>query len=211
MFDWLIGPLLGFLSGVGALRDKVKDALTNLWSTLVDFFTEQRQAAQIILDGGVGTVAGIIHFCLALEAFGFAVLYIVIPAWARNAIDQVTHWVVEYVAFIVNVLRQESRALQDWARGWINYLYGWIRDVIGWAEQRIAEVWHTLTWTYDRVAQLLTVPDTLAQWLFAALWRVGERWVLQNAVALGRWALAVAVTMTLRAARIIEDIIVQVI
>lgn len=210
MFDWLIAPLLVFLSGVSDLRNKVVNALTTLWSTLVSFFTEQAQAFGYLVKYGLALVDATVGFVNSLLRYFAVVTLHLIPRWAQYAIDRVVNWAVAFFTPLINALRAGLDQVFSWAIGAVNILTQGIRDLMTLLQRVAADIWTILAWTYHRVVALLTDPNALAQWLFAALFTVTLHWVEDNAVALGRWFLGRAVSLTIRGARILEDIIVSI-
>lgn len=121
-----------------------------------------------------------------------------LPRWAR--------WALNTAIARLGPLVED---LRTWAQGMTHWLYTLIVDSIDsvrqllsnirtWVIDHVREVWDTLSVIRDRVVALLTSPDVLVDWLFAALWR--RLWQFFN-----NHAEAIAYAVYMRRDRIIAE------
>ena len=207
MFDWLIGPLVHGLSTVDRLVDQLRNILATFWSALVSFFTEQMQAAGYVAVSAGDVAWQSIQLMIALVNLGIYIPSVLLPRWLSNVISQAEGM----IANAIRQLRQDIDAVITDVRNWVSQLWHDVlteaRNAITDIRNTLASVWQVLLWVRDRVTQLLTDPAILAQWIFQPLLHYAGQWAKANAVALGRWALAGAVDMTVRGASFIENVI----
>lgn len=210
MLDAILGVLKSSWSSVTTLGSRVRQALSDLMNYLISFFDVQMKAAAHIAEGGAYLLYWLLKYSGDLLIFFTFLGLNLIPRWALNVTTSITNWAVGRLNDLSNYLQGLYHSVLSWAQQQISSI---IADAIAfknWAQQEVNSILATLTWTYKLVAQLLTNPTVTAQWLLGALWTVGVRYVQDNAVAIGRWALGIAVAATIKAAGMLEDVIVEI-
>ncbi len=206
----IVAYLLGSANNVLDLARRVADSFGKVWDTLTAFFAQLAQAAGHIAGGGLALAGSLTRFAIALASRLPYILFVYVPQLVGALASQVIAWTLEYVGQVENRLHTLANDVLSWAQGQVNALFGDLNDLRTWAMGQLADIINTLTWTWHLVATFLTDPNVLAQWLLGALFNVAKQWVEANSVALVRWGLSVAVSGTIRAAGLIEDIIVRI-
>lgn len=210
MFSWLTDLIPFGLGTVDKLTQKVRDMVATLWSALVSFFTEQMNAAGYVTREGTNVFLQSVALGGALYRLGFFILVVSFPRWLQTAFNQAAQWAGQLVAEARRDLGALVADVRQFAVTEIDKLRAFVHTEITDARNTIASILTALNWVRDRVAQYLTDPTILAQWILVPLWHVAKQWVESNAEALGRWALGIAVRATLGAAAFLEDIIVKI-
>lgn len=211
MLAGVIAWILGAGADVIALARRIGDALTQLWSTLTSFFAGIAQAAGHVAGGGLALGTSLVRFGIALALKLPYILFVYVPARIGSVVSQLTAWTLRIVQEAKDLATQYFNDLTSFVGRQVAALVADASAFKNWAISQLAGIINTLLWVQNRVVALLTNPDVLAEWLLAALWRVGTRWVEDNAAAIGRWFLGIAVRGTIAAAGMLEDIIVKII
>lgn len=202
--------ILGAGSDIIALARRVIDGIAQLWNTLVAFFTGIALAAGRVAGGGIALGGSLVRLAIVLASQLPYLLFVYVPRLIGSAVSQVVSWSLQYVAGVAADLRQFANDVLGWAQSKVAELLHDLADLKNWALGQLNDIRNTLSWVFGRVTALLTDPTALAQWLLAPLFGVAKQWAQDNATALARWALGVAVSGTIRAAGFLEDIIVSI-
>lgn len=211
MFTWLTDLIPFGLGTVDKLTEKLKNLVATLWSALVSFFTEQMNAAAYVGREAEYVVSQSIDLAYAVYQLGWWLAYKSLPSWAQNIITQLVQWTTEFVTRLVDSALYQLGQLAQWAEGQLAKARAEVLSFVAGLRQDINSIYDVLVWVRDKVVQLLTDPSALAQWIFQPLISYAMQWARDNAVALGRWALGSAVSMAVRGAGYLEDLIVQII
>lgn len=107
-----------------------------------------------------------------------------IPNWGRWALNNAINW----TTYQVGLIRTWAEATIETARRAlskaISAVDAFMRSTLQWTIDRVREIWATLSVIRDRVVALLSNPETLVDWLFAALWRRFWRFANDHAEAI---------------------------
>lgn len=202
--------ILGAGSDIIALARRVIDGIAQLWNTLIAYFTNIALAAGRVAGGGLALGASLVRLGIALATQLPYLIFVYVPRLVGSAVSQVVSWTLQYIAGVAADLRQLANDVLSWAQSKVAELLRDLADLKNWALGQLADIRNTLSWVFGKVTALLTDPTILAQWLLVPLFGVARQWAQDNATAVARWALGIAVTGTIKAAGIIEDIIVSI-
>lgn len=133
-----------------------------------------------------------------------------IPTWAKWARDVA----VSVAATGLNLLQSWTQTALTWLRditlAAINRVQAFVNGVLSWAVDRVREIWGTLSVIRDRVVALLSAPEALVDWIFAALWRRFWRYLDDHAEAVGAYVWARRDRYILRAVTRIEAFLARI-
>lgn len=206
VLNWMLAHVPGFM------RPGVSWLLSGLRS-ITGYVSARWNALGRAAGSVYGAVAALrVHlsqFAITVYAMGLWLRDVWIPRQIQVTAGSITRW----AATLLTLARNE-------VLGWVAQLDRLISYAVTWAGQRIdalqgyVNAWLSdlSDWAHKLTGALLHVlsgPDVLAEWVFAALWRTAMRWLLGNRDRLMDWLLRGSIGFAARLAEILEDMIVR--
>lgn len=207
----IIGNILSTIdAGFSKVVRAIWAAISSVWNVSTDFWWRIAQVAF----PGVQIIADLRRLAqwFASRA-GIAVwwiIHVLVPRSITVAVDAVTSWISRIINDIRQVISTVYHAALDFAQKLVNALHNLVNQILHWAQQEIGKLITDLRALKDFVTHFLTDPRVLVEWLWNAFWAKARDWVIRHEEWAARWFLARAVSVTVFAARIIEDIIVRI-
>lgn len=210
MFDWIVPIIIGGAGSVRSLASATVEAFRKLIDLIFGTFARWASALWWFGIGVAGAYNGFIDFIAALGNWALVLLLYTLPNRIANAVNTARTYADIIAGSLRNLIRSTVDSVVTWVRGEIGKLSAWATAEFRVVIDNLDRAWRLLTATAARVAQLLTNPRALADWIAGFIIQATFRWLLGNAEALARWALAVAIRGAVGFAAVAERIIVDI-
>jgi len=209
MFDWLRNWWQGILFWWD-LTGKVASAITRVVQIFVDHFYQWWGAA-------ANWAKGFFHISnrlwfwavsvfLTLEHIAFDLL----PRKIRDITRTITNWVGDQLQRLKDLVQGWVDGVFRWARDELGHFWNWFTGLITDISRGLGDLWNRFLLIERRVVALLTHPEELATWLAAEIGKAVWKWAVPLFRSWGGFVLRHALPVGLYAAKLVEQILVDV-
>jgi len=210
VIGWIRRKLGQGWSAITSAIDAVRDVVVTIWVLLGRVFALIRRGWEKLgpalwwFADAVGDLAEQVYKVTR------GLLLHIIPHAIRVAINALRKWAARAIGLARDLARGLFRTLRDWASRAINAVKGFLNDVWDWTRKHVNDLLDRARRIWDKVADLVLHPEKLWAWLFPHAVRPLLRFLVSVGAKLGRWLLESSVSAALRAASLIESIIVKI-
>lgn len=197
MTEWIVSLITSAVSPIRVAIAEVVARFTGLWATVTGFWGRTRDefARWIGLARGWAG-AGARYVGSVYTSIRYIIVWL-IPHLIAQAVSDVVSWAIDFVAGLINAVRGELAVLRDWFVSTVNDVIRGFNEFRTWSTQRIGELIDTARALVKHVFGPLGTPERLASWIVGAMFAALLRYVLDNAVPIGRalWSARALVTV----------------
>lgn len=210
MTAWIISLITAAVSPVRVAIAEIVARFTSLWATVTGFWSRTRdELARWIGLARSWALAGGRYVGAAYTVARYIITWLVPHGLAVMA-DQIVSWAVEFVTGLVNDVRAELGIVRDWFISTVNNVIRVLSEFRTWATARIGELIDTAKALVKHVFGPLATPERLAAWIVGAMFMALLRYLVDNAVPIGRAIWAARTQVTVENLNKAEDIFIRI-
>lgn len=210
MIDWIKKRFAYVGGAVSDLRDRTVEAFLTVWGLLTTLF----MLIHLVWSALGNAAASLRDTLFSLARSVYDVVRTIILVRIPNALRIAFHDASQFVTAVVNTVKNGILAvvhtLESWAHAAVSFVSSVLNSFINWATRTVAGILATLGHVAFIVANLLTDPAALVRWFIAALWKEAFNYLFAKRETIARWMLARAVSASMFAIQVIEELIVRV-